>query len=131
MKKIFILLAITGVVYACNSGGDKKADQPGGAATDSAQTKPTADAASDKGLELIASNDCTTCHAIDKKITGPAYRDVANKYENNQATIDSLAGKVIKGGSGVWGNIPMTPHPALSEADAKEMVKYVLSLKNK
>lgn len=131
MKKMFILMAIAATVYACNSGSDKKADQSAGAAKDTAQAKPAAAAGSEKGLELIASNDCTTCHAIDTKVTGPAYRDVANKYQNNEATVDSLAAKVIKGGSGVWGNIPMTPHPALSEADAKEMVKYVLSLKNK
>lgn len=131
MKKMFILLTIAAAVYACNSGSDKKAGQSAEASRDTAQAKPAAAAGNEKGLELVASNDCTTCHAIDKKVTGPAYRDVANKYESNEATIDSLAAKVIKGGSGVWGNIPMTPHPALSEADAKEMVKYVLSLKNK
>src|SRR5690348_10675484 len=107
MKKIFILLAITAAVYACNSGGDKNADQTG-ATTDTAQAKPAGDAANEKGLDLIASNDCTTCHAIDKKVTGPAYRDVANKYTADEATIDSLAKKVINGGSGVWGNTAMT-----------------------
>ena len=84
-----------------------------------------------KGLTLIAANDCLTCHKVDEKVTGPAYRDVANKYENTDANVKMLAAKVIKGGSGNWGPVAMTPHPALSEADAEQMVKYVLLLRNK
>jgi cytochrome c len=83
-----------------------------------------------RGLELISKNDCFTCHQIDEKLTGPPYREVANKYAGMPDTIVShLAHKVISGGSGVWGQIIMTPHPALSEADAETMVKYVLLLK--
>jgi len=63
-------------------------------------------------------------------LQGPSYRDVANKYASLPDTIVThLAGKIIKGGSGVWGEVPMTPHPALSEEDAKSMVKYILLLK--
>ncbi|HEY2726891.1 MAG TPA: cytochrome c class I, partial [Parafilimonas sp.] len=68
---------------------------------------------------------------IDEKVTGPAYRDVANKYDNTDANVKMLAAKVIKGGSGNWGTIAMTPHPAVSEADAEQMVKYILLLRNK
>jgi len=60
---------------------------------------------------------------------GPAYQDVANKYTASPAVIDTLANKVIKGGSGHWGDVPMSPHPALAMDDAREMVKYILSLK--
>jgi len=83
-----------------------------------------------KGLELISKSDCFTCHQIDEKLTGPPYREVANKYAGMPDTIVThLAGKVISGGSGVWGQIIMTPHPALSQADAETMVRYILLLK--
>jgi cytochrome c len=80
---------------------------------------------------LIAQSDCLTCHKVDEKAIGPAYRDVANKYSNDNQTVTMLADKIIKGGAGVWGQIPMTPHPNLSKQDAEQMVKYVLLLKNK
>jgi len=79
---------------------------------------------------LVGQYQCITCHKIDEKLTGPAYRDVANKYAGaDDATITKLAQKVISGGSGNWGEVPMTPHPNVSEADAKTMVKYILLLK--
>jgi len=68
---------------------------------------------------------------VDEKLTGPPYRDVANKYENTDANVKMLAEKIIKGGTGNWGTVPMTPHAALSEADAEQMVKYILLLRNK
>ena len=83
----------------------------------------------DRGLELIGASDCTTCHQIDKKAIGPAYVDVAAKYENTPAVVDTLVSKIINGGSGNWGQIAMSPHPQLPEADVREMVKYILSLK--
>jgi cytochrome c len=82
-------------------------------------------------VELIAKSDCLTCHKVSEKLTGPAYKDVALKYESNDENISLLASKIIKGGQGVWGPIPMTPHASLSEADAKQMVKYILLLRNK
>jgi cytochrome c len=66
---------------------------------------------------------------VSAKLTGPAYKEVAAKYENTDANVTLLAEKIIKGGQGNWGNIPMTPHPTLNEADAKQMVKYILLLK--
>lgn len=84
-----------------------------------------------KGLALIAKNDCLTCHKVDEKVTGPAYRDVANKYDNTEANIKMLADAVIKGHSGTWGTVAMTPHPTVSQADAEQMVKYILLLRNK
>jgi cytochrome c len=84
-----------------------------------------------KGLELVAKSDCLTCHKINEKSTGPAYSEVAAKYTPvADTTISNLAGKIIKGGAGVWGAIPMTPHPQVSQADAEQMVKYILLLKN-
>jgi cytochrome c len=82
-----------------------------------------------KGKNLIAKSDCLACHKDDVKLLGPAYVDVAKKYEPTDANIAKLADKIIKGGAGVWGEIPMSPHAGLSQSDAKEMVKYILSLK--
>ncbi|MGV3639110.1 MAG: c-type cytochrome [Adhaeribacter sp.] len=82
-----------------------------------------------KGKNLIAKSDCLACHKDDAKLVGPAYIDVANKYEATDANIAKLADKIVKGGAGAWGQIPMSPHPSLAQADAKEMVKYILSLK--
>ncbi len=83
----------------------------------------------DKGAKLVAQSDCTACHRNDQKLVGPAYEAVAQKYEVNEKTLDYLAEKIIKGGKGVWGEIPMTPHPNMSEEDAKAMAQYVMSLK--
>lgn len=82
-----------------------------------------------KGEVLISKSDCLACHKLQDRLVGPSYKEVANKYPNNDATISQLAGKIKKGGSGVWGAIPMSPHPTLSDDDAKAMVKYILSLK--
>ena len=78
----------------------------------------------------MAKNKCLTCHAIDDKVTGPPYREVANKYANYPDTIVAhLAHKIITGGNGVWGEVFMTPHPDLSREDAEAMVKYIRLLK--
>ena len=128
-----MLFAAATFIISCGSDDSKSgaATTTEPAATDAPATTPapaaTADA--DKGLELIAQSDCLTCHKVEDKLVGPAYREIANKYPNNAATIDTLASKIIKGGAGNWGQVPMTPHPGISEADAQTMAKYVMSLK--
>jgi|APGre2960657373_1045057.scaffolds.fasta_scaffold97137_2 cytochrome c len=82
-----------------------------------------------KGELLISKSDCFACHKVQDKLLGPAYKDVANKYENTKANVDYLVNKVKTGGSGVWGAVPMSPHPALSDDDARSMISYILSLK--
>ena len=82
-----------------------------------------------KGEVLISKSDCFACHKVNEKLLGPAYHDVANKYPDTEANIDYLVKKIKSGGSGVWGAIPMSPHPALSDEDAEAMVHYILSLK--
>jgi len=81
------------------------------------------------GEALIKKSDCLACHNAKVKIVGPAYADVAAKYPATAENIDKLADKIIAGGAGAWGEVPMSPHPAVSKGDAKEMVKYILSLK--
>lgn len=129
MKKYFVVIAVLGLITACG-GNDKPAD----ASKDTTKNAAPADDLSSnpdyqKGLELIAGSDCLTCHKVSDKLTGPSYKDVAAKYENTDENVSLLAGKIIKGGQGVWSPVPMTPHPALSEDDAKQMVKYILLLK--
>jgi len=77
---------------------------------------------------LLKKYNCTACHAIDKKVVGPAYKDVAKKYKGDKGAAAKLVQKVKKGGSGVWGPIPMPPNPAVSDADLKKMVDYILAL---
>jgi len=81
------------------------------------------------GESLLKKSDCLACHNAKVKIVGPAYADVAAKYPATAENIDKLADKIIAGGAGAWGEVPMSPHPAVSKSDAKEMVKYILSLK--
>ncbi len=79
--------------------------------------------------DLAQKKNCMTCHMVDKKVLGPSYKDVASKYAGQSDAADKLAQKVIKGGAGVWGQIPMPPNPQVSEAEAKQLVKWVLSQK--
>ncbi|MBC8082929.1 MAG: c-type cytochrome [Hymenobacter sp.] len=81
------------------------------------------------GAKLIAGSTCLGCHKEKEKLVGPAYTAVAAKYPANEANVAMLANKIIQGGKGNWGEIPMTPHPQIPVADAQEMVKYILSLK--
>ena len=83
------------------------------------------------GKALIAKLDCLACHKTDTKLVGPAYTAVAEKYPQDQNSVDMLSQKVINGGSGVWGPVPMAPHPAITLADANKIVKYILTLNSK
>jgi cytochrome c len=76
--------------------------------------------------EIAGKNACMVCHAADKKIVGPSYQDIAAKYKGQADAIDKLAKKVKAGGSGVWGPVPMPANAAISEADAKTVVKWIL-----
>lgn len=85
-------------------------------------------AMADTGADLAKKNNCMSCHGVDKKIIGPAFKDVAKKYKGNADAVAQLSKKVKDGGSGVWGPIPMSPNKTISDADIKVMVEYVLSL---
>ncbi|WP_154656668.1 c-type cytochrome [Methylococcus capsulatus] len=79
--------------------------------------------------ELAKAKNCVMCHSVDKKILGPAFKDVAQKYAGQQGADVKLAEKVMKGGSGVWGTMVMPPNPQVSETEAKQLVQWILSLK--
>ncbi len=78
---------------------------------------------------LAKAKNCMACHATDKKLVGPAYKDVAAKYKGDAKAVDMLAAKIIKGGSGVWGPVPMPANAQVNEADAKKLATWVLSIK--
>ena len=86
-----------------------------------------ADAA--KAQTLMKGSDCMACHAEATKLVGPSYKDIGKKYHGDAGAVDKLVKKVKSGGSGAWGAIPMTPHPALKDEDVKVMVEWILSLK--
>jgi cytochrome c len=79
--------------------------------------------------ELAKKHACTACHAVDKKLVGPAFKDVANKYRGNAKSEAMLVEKVKKGGVGVWGQVPMPPNASVPDADVKALVKWICALK--
>jgi cytochrome c len=78
-------------------------------------------------MALANSKNCMACHAIEKKLVGPSYKDIATKYAGQADAVDKLSGKVIKGGAGVWGPVPMPANAQVSDADAKKLVTWILA----
>lgn len=81
----------------------------------------------EEGKVLVEGADCLTCHKMDAQLIGPSYQEVAKKYTEKE--VDMLADKIINGGVGVWGDVPMSQHPGLDKENAKKMVKYILAQK--
>ncbi|MEZ5612650.1 MAG: c-type cytochrome, partial [Rhodocyclaceae bacterium] len=86
-----------------------------------------APAFADAGMDLAKAKNCLACHAVDKKLVGPAYKDVAAKYKGDKGAVAKLAEKVQKGGVGAWGQIPMPPNPQVSAAEATTLVEWILA----
>ena len=78
---------------------------------------------------LASSKNCMACHAAEKKLVGPAFKDIAAKYKGDKAAADKLAVKIINGGSGNWGAVPMPANPQVNDAEAKQLVTWILSQK--
>src|SRR5215212_2187425 len=79
--------------------------------------------------DLAQKKNCMACHAVDKKLVGPAYKDVAAKYAGQKDAVDKLAVKVVKGGAGVWGAVPMPANPQVTDAEAKQLVQWIMTQK--
>ena len=77
---------------------------------------------------LAQAKNCMACHAVERKVVGPAYKDVAAKYKGDKTAVDKLAAKILKGGAGVWGPVPMPANAQVNEAEAKKLVAWVLTL---
>lgn len=80
-------------------------------------------------LALATAKNCMSCHAVERKVLGPSYKDIAAKYKDDKTAADRLAVKIVKGGSGVWGPLSMPANPQVSEADARKLAAWVLSAK--
>ncbi|GEP89866.1 cytochrome c [Chitinophaga terrae (ex Kim and Jung 2007)] len=135
MKRLAILFGvITALTFTANAqtkpaaGAKKPAAKPVAAKSKSAAPDPKD---VEEGKVLISQSDCLACHKVDMKVVGPAYNDVAKKYPYSAANVSLLSTKIINGGAGNWGEVAMSPHPALAANDAKKMVAYILSLKAK
>lgn len=133
VARLTAILSCTLLFAACGGSGDSNPPETKDTAATTV-TAPPAGVPAEKGLELIGTSDCTTCHRLHQSqegsAIGPAYDLVASKYSPAaDSTVDRLVKKIISGGYGVWGAIPMTPHPALQAADVRTMVNYILSLK--
>lgn len=129
LTRLFCVVFVSSII-SCGGKSDKKTAKEGTGTETKGDDDLSSNPVYQKGLALLGKNNCLTCHKVDEPVNGPAYRDVANKYADAPDSIISyLAAKIIKGGTGTWGQIFMTPHPALSEEDAEAMVKYVLLLK--
>lgn len=127
MKKTIVIFSLIAIIASCGSNENKSSETT--TTNEAPKTEAPADPEAEKGLALVANSDCFTCHQVVDNSTGPSYQSIAERYKGQPGAIDSLAQKIIKGGSGNWGTVPMTAHPTVSEEDAKTMVKYVLSLK--
>ena len=102
MKRIFVALATLATAFAVS-------------------TPALAD------MALATSKNCMACHAVDKKLVGPSYKDIATKYAGQADAVDKLAGKVLKGGSGAWGPVPMPANAQINDADAKKLVTWIMA----
>jgi cytochrome c len=133
MKRITILTAFIIAIFAVNTFAQKVVKKTTSKTTvvkktTSSTTKVSA-VTLEEGKQLLSKNDCLSCHKMDVKIVGPAYKDVAKKYPATAANYEMLSQKVIAGGSGNWGDVPMSAHPSVPAADVKKMVQYILSIK--
>lgn len=128
-NKISLLLMILMVVTLTYCGSKKTETQTEdyGAPVETTTPVQAVDVIA-QGDALVKASDCKTCHHATNKLIGPSHTDVAKKYEFTAANVTYLAKKIVEGGTGVWGEIPMTPHPDLSQIDAEKMARYVLSL---
>ena len=125
MKKAVLMLVLA-ISISCSkseNSGNKEVLREENTTAVKVVTDPVAE-----GKTLIEGSDCLGCHKPDEKMIGPSYKEVAAKYENTPENVEMLADKIIKGSSGVWGDVPMPAHGFIKE-NAKFMAQYILSLK--
>ncbi|NOT73291.1 MAG: cytochrome C [Cyclobacteriaceae bacterium] len=129
-KTIYFLIVIVmfALVAACGGKTESNTNTEEYVANETAEKKEAGVDVIAQGEALVKSSDCKTCHHPINKIIGPAHKDVALKYDFTTANVKMLAGKIINGGTGVWGEVPMNAHADLTQADAEKMARYVLSL---
>jgi cytochrome c len=129
MKNIILGSLIAFAVISCNKTETIEKSNGNLVVKDSTQNRANSAKVEVGGDVLIQNADCVSCHNRDQKMVGPSYKAIAAKYKSTNANIDMLADKIINGGAGNWGQVPMSAHVGLSKEDAKEMVKYILNQK--
>lgn len=127
MKKYLVICAAIAVVSCSKKETNPDVDTNVMLEEPVVKTVDSTAAGKHEGLALIEGADCLTCHKVDARVVGPSYQEVADKY--TEADVEMLANKIIEGGKGAWGEIPMTPHAGMSKENAKKMVEYILTLK--
>jgi cytochrome c len=125
-KKVILLIA--GVVLTASCGGKKQTNTEEYVANESVSAAPADVDVIAQGEALVKASDCKICHHPTNKIVGPPHLDVAKKYEFTEANVKMLATKIISGGSGVWGEVPMAAHANVTQEDAEKMARYVLAM---
>lgn len=123
--KHFFFLALAVACMACGGNNQQREEvnNPEGIAEETAETDTQ-----HAGRQLIANSDCVACHKDEEKVIGPAYKEVAERYHGTDTAVAFLARKIIEGGAGNWGTVPMTAHPQHSQEEAEQMARYILSL---
>ncbi|AZA54258.1 c-type cytochrome [Chryseobacterium sp. G0201] len=122
MKKLFLTGCVSLLILSCS-----KKETPVDATSSETTTVSEPAKTNLSGDQIIETLDCSGCHSVNERMIGPSYKEIAEKY--SEKDIELLASKIIEGGSGVWGGVPMSPHPQVSKEDAKKMVEYILSQK--
>lgn len=123
MKKFLLAGALGLLIFSCS----KKENTAVESTSPETQSDSKPAASNLSGDQIIETLDCSGCHSASERMIGPSYKEIAEKY--SEKDIDLLASKIIEGGSGVWGGVPMAAHPQVSQEDAKKMVAYILSQK--
>lgn len=121
MKKLLLTGIVSLLMFSCSKKENSEVQT-----TDSTDVS-TPVVAKVSGKDLIEASDCMACHNVTERTIGPSYKEIAGKY--SEKDVEILASKIIEGGNGVWGNVPMQPHPQVSKDDAKKMIAYILSQK--
>jgi cytochrome c len=127
MRKIVLLSVFSLALASCGSKTETNKEDFGTPDASGSTETPVVDVIG-QGESLVKASDCKTCHHLTNKLIGPSHTDVAKKYDFTAANVTYLAGKIISGGTGVWGQVPMTAHSDISQVDAEKMARYVLSL---
>jgi len=127
MTKIFTTIVLIVALAAC--GGNGTPEEAADLVDTTAANDITLHPDYDPGLALVVDNDCYDCHKVEEEMVGPSYQKIAQKYAGQEDAIDILANRIMTGGSGVWGDTAMTPHPTVTKEDAVRIVKYIMLLK--